>query len=299
MDRLATMEVFVRVVETGSFSGAARQLRVGQPAVSKAVAQLEQRLGVCLLLRSSRGLAPTQAGQAFHQQAKRAIKEADEAELAARGAGAGLSGRLRFWAGVTLARLHVIPHLPQFLADHPDLTVEAILSDRKVDLIEEGVDVAFRAGTLADSAITARKIGEARRLLVGTPAYFERAGEPTLPSELADHDAVIYAHRVGGTSWTFRKGNLEQTVAMKDRVQLSAAEGVREAIFAGLGLCVASEWMFQPELASGKVRTVLSSWSLPSLDLWAAFPTGRRASAKARTFASFYEDRLRRFAAGS
>jgi len=299
MDRLATMEVFVRVVETGSFSGAARQLRVGQPAVSKAVAQLEQRLGVCLLLRSSRGLAPTQAGQAFHQQAKRAIKEADEAELAARGAGAGLSGRLRFWAGVTLARLHVIPHLPQFLADHPDLTVEAILSDRKVDLIEEGVDVAFRAGTLADSAITARKIGEARRLVVGTPAYFERAGEPTLPSELADHDAVIYAHRVGGTSWTFRKGNLEQTVAMKDRVQLSAAEGVREAIFAGLGLCVASEWMFQPELASGKVRTVLSSWSLPSLDLWAAFPTGRRASAKARTFASFYEDRLRRFAAGS
>jgi DNA-binding transcriptional LysR family regulator len=299
MDRLATMEMFVRVVETGSFSGAARQLRVGQPAVSKAVAQLERRLGVCLLLRSSRGLTPTQAGQAFHQQAKRAIKEADEAELAARGAGAGLSGRLRFWAGVTLARLHVIPYLPQFLADHPDLTVEAILSDRKVDLIEEGVDVAFRAGTLADSAITARKIGEARRLVVGTPAYFERAGEPTHPSELADHDAVIYAHRVGGTSWTFRKGNLEQTVAMKDRVQLSAAEGVREAVFAGLGLCVGSEWMFQPELARGKVRTVLSSWTLPSLDLWAAFPTGRRASAKARAFAGFYEDRLRRFAAGS
>jgi DNA-binding transcriptional LysR family regulator len=293
------MELFVRVVETGSFSGAARELRVGQPAVSKAVAQLEQRLGVSLLLRSSRGLTPTQAGQAFHQQAKRAIKEADEADLAARGAGAGLSGRLRFWAGVTLARLHIIPYLPEFLAEHPDLIVEAILSDRKVDLIEEGVDVGFRAGVLVDSAITARKIGAARRLVVGIPAYFERAGEPVSPAELADHDAIVYAHRVGGTSWTFSKGKTEQTVAMKDRVQISAAEGVREAVFAGLGLCVASEWMFQPELASGKVKAVLSSWTLPSMDLWAAFPTGRRTSAKARAFASFYEDRLRKITSRS
>src|SRR6202035_292879 len=130
MDRLTAMEVFVRVVETGSFSGAARQLRVGQPAVSKTVAQLEQRLGVSLLLRSSRGLTPTEAGQNFHERAKRAIEEADEAELAARGAGAGLSGRLRFNAGVTFARRHMIPRLPLFLAAHPEVRQTASIPPR-------------------------------------------------------------------------------------------------------------------------------------------------------------------------
>ena len=146
MDRLTAMEVLVRVVETGSFSGAARLLRVGQPAVSKTIAQLEERLGVSLLLRSPRGLAPTEAGQNFYERAKRSIEEADEAELAARDAGAGLAGRLRFSSGITFGRLHIIPRLPLFLAAHPELTVEAILDDRPVDLIEEGVDVGFRMG---------------------------------------------------------------------------------------------------------------------------------------------------------
>lgn len=294
MDRLAEIELFVSVVQAGSFSGAARQLRIGQPAVSKRVAQLEERLGVRLVGRSSLGLVLTEAGQVFHAHARRALKEADEADLAARGAGAGLSGRLRFWAGVTLARLHIIPHLPQFLATHPDLTVEAVMSERKVDFVQEGVDVGFRAGVLADSSETARKIGEARRVVVGTPSYFKRAGEPATPAELAAHSAVVYAHRVGGVNWKFHKGNLTEAVTLNDRVQISAAEGVREAVFAGMGLCVASEWMFQPELASGKVRQILSSWSLPMMDLWAVYPTGRRPSAKARAFAGFYKDRLRK-----
>ena len=130
MDRLTAMEVFVRVVETGSFSGAARLLRGRQPAVSKTVAQLEQRLGVSLLLRSSRGLTPTEADQNFLERAKKAIEEADEAELAARGAGAGLSGRLRFNAGVTFARLHMIPRLPLFLAAHPEVRQTASIPPR-------------------------------------------------------------------------------------------------------------------------------------------------------------------------
>src|SRR6266478_8574259 len=126
MDRLTVMEVLVRVVETGSFSGAARLLRVGQPAVSKTVAQLEERLGVSLLLRSSRGLTPTEAGQNFYERAKRSIEEADEAELAARGANAGLSGELRISAAVTFSRLHIVPRLPAFLAEHPDLRVALV-----------------------------------------------------------------------------------------------------------------------------------------------------------------------------
>jgi DNA-binding transcriptional LysR family regulator len=132
------METLIRVVETGSFSAAARHLRVGQPAVSKSIAQLEERLGVRLLRRSTRGLTPTEAGQNFLERARRVIEEADEAELAARGAGGGLVGRLRISAAVTFARLHLVPRLPAFLAAHPDITIDLVLDDRMIDLIEEG-----------------------------------------------------------------------------------------------------------------------------------------------------------------
>jgi DNA-binding transcriptional LysR family regulator len=293
MDRLAAMEAFVRVVESGSFSAAARRLRVGQPAVSKTVAQLEARLGVRLLLRSSRGLTPTEAGQSFYERAQRAIDEADEAELAARGAGAGLTGRLRFSAAVTFARLQVIPRLPLFLAEHPALSVEAVLDDRRVDLIEEGIEVALRMGDLADSAMTARRIGRARRVVLATPGYLARAGEPTTPAMLRQYQAVIYAQPGGGRTWTFRRDGEAATISLPESLSVTAAEGVREAVFAGLGVCVATEWMFQAEIASGRVRCVLPGWELPGVTLWAAFPTGRGASAKARAFAAFVEAQLR------
>jgi DNA-binding transcriptional LysR family regulator len=153
--------------------------------------------------------------------------------------------------------------------------------------------VALQVGTLADSTMVARKIGQSRRLVLGTPSYFEKAGEPAAPAELADHQAVIYAHAAGGATWSFRSGTAEETVTLNDSVRITAAEGVREAVFAGLGLCVASEWMFQPDLDNGRVKQVMPAWTLPSLALWAAFPTGRRASAKARAFTAFVEDQLR------
>jgi len=293
MDRLSAMEALVRVIETGSFSGAARQLRIGQPAVSKAVAQIEQRLGVRLLLRTTHGLSPTESGQSYYEHAKRVLEEAEEADLAARGAGASLSGRLRFCAAVTFARLHVMPHLPAFLEQHPALDVDVVLDDRNVDLVEEGIDVALRMGPLTDSTFTGRKIGQGRRLVLGTPSYFARHGEPGSPTDLAGYQAVVYDRRGGGAAWTFRRGAAETAVTLKGRVRTTAAEGVREAVFSDLGLAVSSEWMFTPELRSGQVRAVLEDWSLPAIDLWAVFPTGRQASAKARAFAAFIEERFR------
>src|SRR5438132_9400162 len=193
MDRLAAMAAFVRVVETGSFSAAARVLNVGQPAVSKAVARLEDRLGVRLLIRSTRGLSPTEAGQNFYDRARRALEEADEADLAARGAGASLTGRLRISAAVTFARLHIVPRLPNFLAAHPGLTMDVVLDDRVIDLVEEGVDVALRMGSLGNSSLTARKLASSPRYVLGAPSYFARSGEPATPAELIGHAAVIYA----------------------------------------------------------------------------------------------------------
>jgi DNA-binding transcriptional LysR family regulator len=292
MDRLAAMETFIRVVETGSFSEAARQLHLGQPAISKSIAQLEERLGVKLLLRSTRGLTPTEAGERFYHRAKRAIEEADEADLAARGAGAGLTGRLRISAAPTFASLHVIPHLPEFLAAHPALDMEIILDDRQIDLIEEGIDVSLRIGELADSRLTARRIGQTRRLVIGTPAYLARAGEPHMPGELMAHECVVYAKGPGRDVWLFRRESSEISVTVKGRLRVSAAEGVRSAVLAGMGLSVVSEWMFSRELTSGEVKAVLTDWTIAPIDLWAVFPAGRVASAKARSFADFVEERL-------
>jgi DNA-binding transcriptional LysR family regulator len=292
MDRFAVMETFIRVVEAGSFSAAARHLNVGQPAVSKSIAQLEERLGVRLLTRSTRGLTPTEAGQNFFERARRAIEEADEADLAARGAGADLAGRLRVSAGVTFSSLHVVPRLPAFLAAHPDLSIDLILDDRAIDLIEEGVDIALRAGTLRDSSLTVRKIATSQRMVLGTPAYFKCAGIPITPAELMRHAAVVYIQEAAYDTWSFRRGTSEVSVRISGRLRMSAAEGVRAAVLGGMGFTIAYEWMFAPELASGAVRPVLAEWTLPSCGLWAVFPTGRMASAKARTFASFMEAEL-------
>jgi DNA-binding transcriptional LysR family regulator len=288
------METFVTVVDTGSFSAAARRLNVGQPAVSKTVAQLEDRLGVRLLLRSTRGLAPTEAGQSFYERAKNSIEEADEADLAARGAGTGLSGRLRICSAVTFARLHIVPHLPIFMAEHPDLEIDVIMDDRVIDLVEEGIDVALRMGRLADSALKARKIGQCRRFALGTPAFFAKHGEPATPAELMGLPAVVYAQTGNANVWTFQKGTAEVSVTMQGRVRASAAEGVREAVLADMGVAITSEWMFLPELQRGQVKAVLPDWHLPPLDLYAVFPTGRLASAKARAFVLFVENCLNR-----
>ena len=291
MDRLAAMQTFVKVIDTGSFSAAARQLRVGQPAVSKTVAQIEERLGVTLLLRTSRSLGATEAGQIFYERAKLTIADADEAELAARGAGAGLVGRLRVSAAVTFTRLKIVPKLGRFLAQHPKLEIDLILDDRNVDLVGEGIDVALRMGVLTDSGVTARRIASIRRRVVGTPAYFARAGAPLEPRDLERHEAIIYTQG-GGVAWSFVKDGVEQTVALAGRIRSTAAEAVREAVLADLGLAVASDGMLGNELRSGLVVEVLADWRLPSIDVWAVFPGGRRASAKARAFAAFVEREL-------
>ncbi|QHI97489.1 LysR family transcriptional regulator [Xylophilus rhododendri] len=287
MDRFQAMKTFVRVVEAGSFSAAARLLHVGQPAVSKTVAQLEDEIQVRLLMRSTKQLTPTEAGQRFYERAKIALQEADEAELAARGAGKALTGQLRISAAPTFARLHVIPRLPLFLAEHPELSVDLVLDDRQIDLIAEGIDLSLRMGKLAESGAVARRLGQSARSVVATPAYLARAGLPATPAELVGHETLLVSQPT--QAWSFRRDGTETSVVLRGRVRLSAAEGIRAAVLAGIGLAIASDWMFTPELADGRVLRLLADWSLPAVDLWAVFPTGRMASAKARAFAGFVE----------
>ena len=288
MDRLTALEIFVRVVDAGSFSAVARRQRIGQPAVSKAVVQLEEWLGVSLLMRSTRSVVPTEAGRIFYERAKRTIEEADEAVMAARGSASGLSGKLRVSTSICFGRLDVIPNLSAFLAEHPDLDIELVLDDRNVDLVNEGIDVALRMGAMPDSNMTTRRIAEGRRIVVATPAYLQRHGTPMSPDELTSHQTVIYP-RGGGESWTFRRATEEVSVVLQGRLKVTQAEGLREAVLCDLGLAVASEWLFSPELRSGKVVAILEDWALPSTNLSAVNPTGRLASTKARAFVSFVE----------
>src|SRR5260221_4936128 len=289
MDRLAALEMFVRVVDTGSFSAVARSQQIGQPAVSKAVVQLEEWLGVSLLMRSTRSVVPTEGGRIFYERAKRTIEEADEAVVAARGSASGLSGKLRVSTSVCFGRLHVIPNLSSFLAEHPDLDIELVLDDRNVDLVNEGIDVALRMGAMPDSNMTARRIAEGRHIVVAAPAYLQRHGTPMSPGELISHQAVIYTRGGGGESWTFRKATAEVSVVLQGRLKVTAAEGMREAVSCEMGLAVASEWNFSPELRAGKGVAILEDWALPTTNLAAVYPTGRLASTKARAFVSFVE----------
>ena len=288
MDRLAALEIFVGVVDAGSFSAVARRQRIGQPAVSKAVVQLEEWLGVSLLMRSTRSVVPTEAGRIFYERAKRTIEEADEAVVAARGTASGLSGKLRVSTSICFGRLDVIPNLSVFLAENPNLDIDLVLDDRNVDLVNEGIDVALRIGAMPDSNMTTRRIAEGRRLVVATPAYLQRHGTPISPGDLINHEAVIYT-RGGGESWMFRKANAEVSVVLQGRLKVTQAEGLREAVICDMGLTVASEWLFSSELRSGKVVAVLEDWALPTTSLSAVYPTGRLASTKARAFVSFVE----------
>lgn len=292
MDMLAAMQSFVRVYETGSFSAAAKVLRVGQPSVSKVVAQLEDHLGVKLFLRSTRRLTPTEAGQNFYDHALRTMEAADVAVRAVTSDTNSLSGRIRVSGTITFMRQYIIPKLPLFFARHPNVEIDLLLEDRNVGLIEEGIDVALRMGKLANSGLAARKIGQCRRIVVGSGGYFAEHGEPKTPEELVTHPTIILSQGEGGEHITFTRGTKPKDITLRPRLRISATEGIRAAVLAGIGPSIATEWIFEAELQSGAIREVLKDWHLPLLDLWVVLPAGRQASARTRAFVSFVEDQL-------
>jgi DNA-binding transcriptional LysR family regulator len=296
------MQALVRVVETGSVSGAARSLRVGQPTISKALSALERDLGVQLLVRTTRKVMATEAGLRYYEHARSAIEAAEEAEGSARGTAVGVHGRLRLAAPVTFGRLIVVPALGQFLQAHPRLQLECMLDDRAVDIVNEGIDLALRTGPQPSSTLIARRLASAARYVVGAPSYLARRGRPKHPSDLLRHDIILYdqrgtVQRHGVTDWRFKSHTGETSVRVADRLIMTAAEGVRAAVLAGLGLAIGSSWMFGAELASGAVLPVLDEYQLAPLDLWAILPS-RRVPARTRALLDHLQPYLDRCSAG-
>ena len=291
MDRLTAMRAFLRIVESGSVSAVARELGVGQPTVSKQLAGLEAALGARLLNRSTRGLSLTDEGARYYERCRDAVEAVDAAEASLRPASP--SGLLRVSCPIAFGRLQLAPRMARLLARHPELRVELLLSDRFVDLVEEGADVSVRIGELSDSALFARRIGLARRVTVAAPAYFERAGEPSVPEDLRGHNCLVYTQLATADEWRFVGPGGERKVRVSGNFRANVSDAVREAVLSGLGLSMSPVWLFADALRDGRVRRTLTDWEPPPIPIQAVWPAARLPSPKIRRFVEFLAEELR------
>src|SRR5246500_3039480 len=285
-DRLRELIAFVRSAETGSLSRVARELGVSQPSVSRMVASLEARLGIKLLLRTTRRVLPTDAGAVFLDRARRVLGDLDEAAHAARGVDS-LHGVLRVVMPDAFGTREVIPRLPDFLARHPRLKVELVISDRTDDLVAEGADMAVRLGRPPDSGFGARLLASAPRLVIAAPAYLAQRGAPQTLADLAQHDCIVGLGLSGRSGWRFPRAGAVTPVVVEGRVQVASAEGVMACVRAALGIAVVSRWMCRAELERGDVREILPDYELDSVDVYALYPAGPRPSPKVRAFSDY------------
>jgi DNA-binding transcriptional LysR family regulator len=282
-DRFQSLQLFIRVAETASFSRAGRELGYGQPSVSKMISTLEARLGVRLLARTTRRVSLTEAGQVFLERARVVMAALDEAEAAPRGDG-GLTGLLRVATPVTFGARVIGPATPGFLEAHPRLRLELLMADRRVDLLEEGVDLAIRMGALADSSLVSRRIAISPRWLVASPGYLARRGVPTSPDGLAGHDIVSVQPPGLETLHFSHAGGGAVSVRLQARLVVTAVEGQVAAVMAGAGLAALSDFASRPALDLGTLVTLLPGYALPPVEVHAIFAAGHRPPAKARAF---------------
>jgi len=287
MDRLDVMRLFVRVVETSSFSRAAKAEGLVQPTVSKQIASLEARLGAQLLRRTSRGLSVTEAGQSFYGSAVKLLDDFDQVENSVRRHQASPAGHMRVAMSAGFGRMHILPRLPTLLAKYPELTIETDISDRHINLVENGIDVAIRIGALADSSLIARRIGSGETAVVAARSYVENHGEPLTLNELARHPCVAFVSAGAVRPWNFQGPNGPVLVQPKGPIRTSDAEHIRASVLSGFGFAQAPTWLFPDELASGSVVRVLSDRAPAPHAIFVVTPSGRLQSSKVRVFIDF------------
>ena len=285
-DRFLDLALFVRVADTGNLSRAGRELGYAQPTVSRVIGAMEDRLGVKLLIRTTRKVTPTEAGSALLERARTVLADLEDAENAARGAN-GLSGVLRIATPVTFGAREIAPRLAPFLHAHPALRVELLMADRRVDLIDEGVDLAIRLGVLDDSSFVSRRLATAPRYLVASPAYIALHGSPRVPADLQGHD-IVSGRAPGVEVWTLRHAVTgETTLKLGGRVVATSTEGVLAAAVAALGIAMVSAFACRAELQRGDLVRLLDDHSLSPIDVHALLPAGRRVPGKTRAFTEY------------
>lgn len=294
MDRLETIRVFIAVAETAGFASAARNLGLSAPAVTRAVAAVEERLGVRLFQRNTRQVRLTEAGERFLKDAKRILGELEDAEASAAGSHGDPRGALAVTASVMFGRMFVAPVLMDFLDSHAAVTARLVLLDRVVNLIEEGFDVAVRIAHLEDSSLSAQRIGVVRRVVVASPDYLARHGTPQHPADLRRHRAVLSSQVGAAESWSFpAAGGGTDVIDVPSQLAANSAEVAIQAAIAGRGLTRVLSYMVAPAVRAGQLRVVLDQYEPPSIPIHLVHAEGRRANAKIRAFADFAAARLR------
>jgi len=292
MDIIDGMRTFVAVVNTGSFTAAAERLGLSQALVSKYVGQLEARLGVRLLNRTTRRLSLTEVGRSYHQRCTELLESFDELEAAVKARQSAPQGQLRISAPVALGELHITPMIIEFLQREPGISVDLRLSDRFVDLLEEGVDLAIRMGELEDSRLVARRLGSSRLVACAAPAYLQRAATPDHPRALADHVCILDSNLRSSPNWFFQENGERLGVRVAGRMVANSARAAREVALGGMGIALCPDYVVAADLREGRLVPVLEAFTPPALGIYALYPQGRYLAAKVRAFVDFLRERF-------
>ena len=283
------IQVFVKVVEEGGFTAASGVLSMPKSTISRNISRLEDRLGVRLLYRTTRQLRTTEVGQAYYERCVRIVAELAEAEEAITAMSATPRGPLRLTAPVSYGHLYLSEVLSAFLKCYPEVQLQVSLTDRKVDLIEEGFDVAIRGGVLEDSSLIARKLSGAARVICASPDYLARRGTPASPADLRSHDCLMYGLG-GGKTWRLAGG---ESVTVSGPLLVNNLDVIRQCAVDGLGLAMMPRFIAEDELATGALVAVLEQHASLAGGLYVLYPHARHLSAKVRAFVDFVTEHLR------
>jgi DNA-binding transcriptional LysR family regulator len=293
MDRVTGIALFIRVVETGSFSKAAGEAGITQPTATKAVASMERRLGARLLHRSTRGVTPTEVGALYYDKCKLIAREIDEADNLATLLQSKVGGMLRISTSVAFGRRVVVPLVLRYMALHPEMTIDLSFDDRYVNLVEQGVDLAIRMGPMADSTLGARYLGTNPWVMVAAPAYLDRRGMPGSAAELASHSCVVYSSVQGDDRWSLKAAAAGKlSVLVRGPLRSNNLSAVLAAARAGMGLAILPWYVARESLADGSVVSVLADYGLPEQEVHAVFPSPKLVPLKVTSFSRFLQQAL-------
>jgi DNA-binding transcriptional LysR family regulator len=294
VDQLGALATFVRVVDAGSLSGAARSLPSSLTSVSRQISALEQHYGTPLLLRTTRRLALTDDGRILYERAKSILGDLREVEATLSRGHQQPSGRIRISAPTLMGRLLIAPLLAEFLRRYPALTLDLLLVDRAVDMVDEDIHLSLRVGHLPDSQLVARKLADLRMIVCASPAYLERSGVPQTPADLSRHDCLVFSDTPGIAEWRFKKGSkTEGRIRIAGRLWVNSLDAVVSAAKQGAGIVRVPSWQVEAEIAAGGLQRILLDFEPPPTPLHLLFQPSRLASPKTRVFVDYLLERWR------